>query len=143
MDAEKRSEWRTLVVALLMPVRAEYLAAGANPLKHWDQIQDRVRIASRTSESMAQWVTTLTRNLGLGAPSKRRSLATEALAQAVGDGKRENAAFLDFLEEECGLLMALANQEATRRREDRAAALAEAEEMEREAQAAIAEREAL
>lgn len=122
MSDERRSGQRQHTVALLVALRAEYLAAGASPLKHWDQLQDRVRIAARTSESAGQWVSALARSLGLGAPTKARSSATTTLCELVGDNKRDNAAFLDQVEEECGLLMALAVQEATRRRAARDAA---------------------
>lgn len=116
MHDEKRHELRTRVVALLAALRAEYLAAGASPLKHWDQLQDRVRVAARTSETVAQWVTTLPRLLGLSAPSKERSSATRALVEVVGEDRRAAAAFLDQLEEEVGLLMALTQEEAERRK---------------------------
>lgn len=122
MHDEKRRELRLRVVTLLAALRAEYLAAGASPLRHWDQLQDRVRVAARTSETVAQWITTLARMLGLGAPSKERSSATRTLVDAVGEERRDQAAFLDQLEEEVGLLMALTQEEAERRKAVRAEA---------------------
>jgi len=134
MNDEKRRELRKLTVSLLVDLRAEYLAAGASPLKHWDQLQDRLRVAARTSETFAQWATMLDRLLGLGAPSKARSSATVTLADAIGV---EHTAFLVMVEEDTGLIMALARQEAERRKSAVADRLREEAELEAEARAAM------
>lgn len=120
---EQRGSLRELTVQVLLGLRAEYLqTASANPLKHWDQLQDRLRIAARTSTSSAEWVTAMTRSLGLGAPSSARSLATDRLYHAT-DGHGLSTAWLDLLEEEYGLLMAMTRLEAEERkaRRDQAA----------------------
>jgi hypothetical protein len=102
-------------VALLMELRRAYLAAGGSPLKHWDQITDRLRAAARTSATVPEWTTALMRSLQLGAPSRSLSSAIDALAVAVTEVGA--AAWLDLLEREHGYVMARARLEAERRRE--------------------------
>jgi len=98
-------ETRDAMVALLLALRWEYLGAGASPLRHWDQLQDRVRAAARMACDVPTWVTAVSRGLQLGAPSPERAAATERVAQAVGE---RAAAWLDAIEAEHGYLMALA-----------------------------------
>jgi len=105
-------------VAVILAVRAQYLAAGASPLKHWDQIQDRVRAAAATSRDVATWTTSLARSLGLGAPDSNRSSATSRLARVVEEDATSDR-WLDLVEEEHAYLMALARLEAERRQEER------------------------
>lgn len=114
MDAEKRALWRDMTVRLVLAARAEYLAAGASPLKHWDQIKDRMRAAASTSGSASEWTTSLLRGLGLGAPGNPLSLATDALVTSIEmDGADD--AFLAFVEAEHGLVLARARLESERR----------------------------
>lgn len=120
MQEETREKLRQQTVAVLLTVRNEYLSAGANPLKHWDQIQDRLRSAARTSADVPEWVTKLSRSLGLASPSRARCSATDTLAGTV----RELAcagAWLDLVEDEHGYLMAMTMLEADKRRAAREA----------------------
>ena len=117
-----RSQWKeavrdALVIAVL-DVRAEYLAAGASPLKHWDQLHAAVVVAARSSEDVETWVSTLRRRLNLSAPSPASSTSSVALTQTVDADTQE---FLDLVESEVGLVMARARLEAERRRDAREA----------------------
>lgn len=107
------------VVAWVLMVRAVYLATGASPLKHWDQIQERIRMAARTSETVAEWVTSVVRSLGLPAPGKECSSATVDLIAAVPAG--ESSVFFDHVESEYSYIMALARLESERRASERKA----------------------
>lgn len=98
-------ETRDAMVALLLALRWEYLGTGANPLRHWDQLQDRMRAAARMACDVPTWVTAVSRGLQLGAPSPERAVATDRVAQLVGD---RASAWLDAIESEHGYLMALA-----------------------------------
>lgn len=115
MDAQRREELASASVAVLMALRAQYLAEGANPLRHWDQLQDRMRVATRTSDSPEQWVTTLARELRLSrAPSSELSTLVVKLADVV----RANVAeWLEWLESEYGWVMAKMRLESERRQE--------------------------
>lgn len=116
MDDGKRDRVLDRVVDLLMAVRAEYLGAGANALKHWDQIHDRAKLATRTSERLSEWCTTLRRRLNLGSPSSSTSSAIVALCAEVD---ADDAEALDLIESEMGFVMARCRLEAERRKEER------------------------
>jgi hypothetical protein len=107
LNEKEKETLRTLTVEVLLEVRGAYLRTpGANILKHWDQLNDRVRMAARTSASPAEWMTALTRSLKIGAPSSASSAATMALTHEVHDRHCESA-WLDLVESELGLLMAM------------------------------------
>lgn len=125
-------ETREAMVQLLLALRWEYLGTGASPLRHWDQLQDRVRAAARMACDVPTWTTAVARGLQLGAPSLERAEATERVAQLVVG--RESA-WLDAIEAEHGYLMALArlrvqerSVEARAKREAKAAAREEKKE---------------
>lgn len=115
LDEAARERQRTKTVDLLLEMRAAYLAGGANPLKHWDQLQDRLRAAARTSSTVAEWVTQMSRSLGLSAPSSRFSEAVMSLDAEVADA---GSAWLDLLESEWGLLMAMSRQISEQRKKE-------------------------
>lgn len=122
IDEKQRERLRDLTVDVLLEVRASYLGtAGANVLKHWDMIQDRLRSAARTSANAEQWLTSVSRSLKLPAPSVRFSDSTLALTGAVRELKCEDA-WLSLLEEEYGYLMATARAVSEQRKAKKEAA---------------------
>lgn len=114
-------------VAFLMGVRAQYLRGGANPLKAWDQLSERLRAASRRSVTVEEWATSILRGLQLSGPTSSTSSALADLVLAVrtragGDGGSGGAdTFLRLMEREWGAVIALAQLEAERRRAARTA----------------------
>ena len=116
-NEETKEAWRNLLVLVLLDLRAAYLAAGASPLKHWDQLLDRMRASSRTSSSVEEWHTSMCRSLQLGAPSSAASSTLSELVLTVGPYRSE---LLDLVEREHGYLMAKARLEAERRKAERA-----------------------
>lgn len=106
---------RTKTVEFILCVRAEYLRAGASPLKHWDQIQNRMLSAARRSTSADEWATTLCRGLQLPALNSASSKALIDLGATVRElgGAAE---WLDMVQREYGLLMAMARLSADERR---------------------------
>lgn len=120
MSNELRERLRSETVDLLLTVRNQYLAAGASPLKHWDQIQTRLRSAARTSTNVPEWITALARSLGLPAPTKRRSLATDKLERTVGTHGCATQ-WLDLLEDEHGYLIAKCQLLADQRKNEKEA----------------------
>jgi hypothetical protein len=114
MLTERRERLVAATVAVLIEARAQYLAEGANPLKHWDQLQERMRIAARTSDGPEQWFTTLCRELRLArAPSRDLSTSVLSLAELIGPDPGE---WLEWLEAEHGLVFARLRLEAERRK---------------------------
>lgn len=113
-------EIRSALVALIMDVRREYLASpGCSPLKHWDQIQERLRAAARVSEGPEDLVTRLRSGLSLAAPSSSSSRALRRLVELVGPERRGRSELLRMIDREHSYVMALARLEAERRRAGR------------------------
>lgn len=116
LDELTRETVRNMTVLVLLDLRAAYLANGASPLKHWDQMLDRIRAAARTSSTVAEWHTAVSRALQLGSPSNAASSTLAELVSTVGAASGD---FLDVIEREHGYLFAKARLEAERRREAR------------------------
>jgi hypothetical protein len=106
LDETTKEKLRTLTVEVLLVMRAAYLAAGANPIKHWEQLQDRARSAARRSQSPEEWATALARGLQLPALSSSGSRALVDLVAAVAE-RGCAVEWLDLIEREYGLLMAM------------------------------------
>ena len=122
LDEKAKERLRTQTVEVLLEFRAAYLASpGANALKHWDQLQERLRAAARTTASPEEWATKMRRDLNLGASSSSGSRALIDLVHEVTErsARRE---WLDLLEREHGYLIALARLTAEKRKETKDAA---------------------
>lgn len=115
--SDPREPIRAALVNLLLALRSEYLAAGANPLKHWDQLHERLRAAVVAAVSIPALVTALASSLKLQAPGSWRSSATVALADLATVAGIDEV--LAVIEEEHAYLIALARVEAEERRERR------------------------
>lgn len=113
-------------VDVVMELRRQYLSTGANALKHWDQITDRVRAATRTCAGPEEWVTKLCRDLQIAAPSSSLSSAVEALTEMVRRSRGGAHAWLALVEREYAFMIARARRLAEERRAEKleAAALA-------------------
>lgn len=115
LQAEQREHLVRLTVDLLLQIRRAYLAAGGSPLRHWDQMTDRMRAAARTTATVPEWSTAIMRSLQLGAPSSSLSSAIEKLTIATIEIGASS--FLDLIEREHGYVMARARLAADQRRE--------------------------
>lgn len=117
LDEKQKEQLRTLTVEMLLELRRAYLATpGCNPLKHWDQLQNRMLSAARRSASPDEWATLMQRGLQLPALSKSGCRALIDLGGTV----RELGAAADWLaliERELGLVMAMTRLAAEKRRE--------------------------
>lgn len=121
LTREQAESLRTKTVELLLELRRAYLAAGGSPLKHWDQIQNRMLSAARRSASPDEWATKMQRGLQLPTLGKAGCQALVDLGAAVRELEAERE-WLEMIEREYGLLMAMARLAADRRREQRDAA---------------------
>ena len=119
LSEEQKELLRNKTVEVLLALRAEYLRTGqANPLKHWDMLQTRMRTASRTCATPEEWATSIARRLQIGALGKDSSRCLKVLADEVRE--RDCAAdWLDLTERETGYLMALCRLAAEQRKEAR------------------------
>ena len=113
MDEQRADAVREAAVMLLLEARAEYLANGANPMKHWDQLQDRLATSLRTSGNAEQMVSSLRRGLNLSAPSSAFSKASTTLVEVMD---ADPMLWLGMMESEIGYLMARTRVEAERRK---------------------------
>jgi hypothetical protein len=119
LDEGQLERLRTKTVELLLELRAAYLRTpGCSPLKHWEVLQNRLLSAARRAASPDEWSTLMMRGLQL---PNLRSSACQALVD-LGAAVRELGAqreWLDMLEREYGLLMAMTRLAAERQREAR------------------------
>lgn len=115
-----KEKLRTLTVEVLLSMRAAYLATGASPLTHWDTLQNRMRSAARRSENPEEWATALARGLQLQALN---SSASRALVDLVAHVAEQSCApaWLDLVEREYGLLMAMTRRLAEERAAEKGA----------------------
>ena len=122
-DSQKEA-LRGKTCAVLLEIRSAYLRGGGNPLKHWDQMRDRLRVAVRQSSTVEQLITSYSRNLHLAAPSSSLSSATLSLVAEV-EAMNCDAQFLQLIEDEEVFLFATIRADADdRRAQSRNAALA-------------------
>lgn len=108
-----RDEILAALVDLVLAARAEYLAGGGKPLKHWDQLQSRLLVAARSSRDLRDFATRFGSGLRLGAPSTKRARATETLHGLVGDSQ----AWLREVPREIAFILAAARLRAEAQRE--------------------------
>lgn len=121
LNEVEKEKLRDLTVDVLLELRAAYLRTpGVNALKHWDQLQDRMRLAARTATSPEEWSTVISRSLKVGAPNVTCSAAIMALSAEVFE-KRCATAWLDLVEAEYGYLMAKTRLLSEQRREGQVA----------------------
>lgn len=96
-----------MTTAVLLEIRKAYLQSShVNVLKHWDLLQSRMRIATRTATSSEQWVTQMYRGLCL---TEAPSVASSACLVDLCSEIRRLQCFRQWrqmLELEWGLLMA-------------------------------------
>lgn len=114
-----------MTVTLLDRVRRDALQAGLKPLKQYEQIQSRVRLAAATAATVEEWATTVARGLQVSSLSSSSSSALRDLVDAVRDASvhwkitlgRAVARWLDMIERETGYIIALLRARAEERRE--------------------------
>ena len=122
IDDKQKEHLTDLTVDVVLEVRRQYLAAGANALRHWDQITERVRSATRTTTGPEEWMTKLLRDLQIGSPSSATAAAIEALTETAR--KYGVRAWLALVEAEYAFIVARARRMAEERATARLAAQA-------------------
>lgn len=116
LTEEQAERLRVKTVEVMLDLRAAYLAGGANALKHWTQIEDRMRAATRTSSTPAEWASAMKRGLQLSGTSSSLSRSVVLLSEEVASAKVKPSVWLDLVERESGYLIALARMEAEDRK---------------------------
>lgn len=120
LTEEQKERLRTLTVEFLLEVRRAYLMAGASPLKHWDQLQSRMLSAARRSATADEWTTAVLRGLqlpALGGSRKGGNSASRVLIDLTSTIREADGAgeWLDMIQREYGLLMAMTREAAEKR----------------------------
>lgn len=100
---------RTLTVEFLLDLYRQALQNGWNPLDLWDQISNRMRATARTSASPDEWTSAMLRSLKISAPSKDSSRSLIDLSSVVREWGCAGA-WLDLVDREFGLLVALSRK---------------------------------
>ena len=103
----ERDRLITLTVETLLEIRRAYLASpGASPLKNWDMLTSRLKIASRTSPNPNAWVTCMLDRMNIAsAPSVSSSRCFLELSSEVQE-RRVFVQWREILNREWGLLIA-------------------------------------
>ncbi len=109
-----------LTVDVVLALRGQYLATGANALGHWDDLANAMKSATRTSTGPEEWLTSMSRRLRIVSPSRELSQASEVLTEAVR--RHDVRAWLALVEREHFAMIARARRLAEERREARIAA---------------------
>lgn len=120
MLSEKQKEkLRNRTAEVVLQFRDLYLRTPqVNVLKHWNQLEARVKAAARTCGSVEAWATKLQRDLQIENLGKDASQGLIDLASTVRemDGTNE---WLSLVEDELGYIMALTRLAAEKRAEMR------------------------
>lgn len=115
------------LVAVILAVRRQYLAGGGGALKHWEQLQTRLRSAAMTTGSVQELVSSFLRGMRIEAPDKRTSLTAHDLmlclaAHSSAHQLIDDDDVLDLIEREIGLLIAMARVRAGEKQAEQSAA---------------------
>jgi len=116
---EQLEELRTKTVEVLLALRASYLREyGASvALKHWEQLETRMLSSTRRAGNPDEWVTLMQRGLRLQSTSKALSLALIDLGASVREAAAQQQ-WLDMIEREAGLMIAMTRMAAEKRQEE-------------------------
>lgn len=119
LDENRKEVLEQATVRVLLAIRARYLAEGANALKHWDQLHDRMRSAIEEvkHKTVAAWFTRLAETLDIQVTSSISSVVAELEAEVQ---TTERSAWANMVREEHAMLIALAQKEAEARKAARA-----------------------
>ena len=120
LSEEQLERLRTMTVEVLLTLRGMYLAeyGGSVAMKHWEHLQTRSQSAARRAANPDEWATLMLKGLRLQSLSSSASRALVDLGSTVKElGAQQQ--WLDMVEREMGLLMALARLTAEERAEAR------------------------
>lgn len=120
IDETRKERLRTLTVEFLLDLYRQAIRSGWSALDLWDQMSTRLRAAARTSAGPDEWTSAMLRSLKQPGPGKDSSGSLIDLTAQVREWACASA-WLDLLEREHGLLIAMARK---LNEERRAAALA-------------------
>jgi hypothetical protein len=122
-DEEQLEDLRNKTIEVLLEFRRMYLAEyrGSVALKHWEHLETRCLSAARRSENPDEWATLMMKGLRLQGVSSSASRALVDLGSTVKENGWQTS-WLDMVEREVGLLMALARELAEKRAEEKAEA---------------------
>src|ERR1700734_1217422 len=122
LDEKDKERLRTLTVEVMIELRSLYLRTYGSTvtLSHWEQLQNRMRSATRTTTGPEEWVTDLCRSLRLPAQGRLGSSATVDLVARIRERGCADE-WLDLIDREWGYVMALVRMTAEQRKAAKAA----------------------
>jgi hypothetical protein len=118
LEDKLKKQLETLSVEMLIAFRGAYLReqSGRPPLNYWSQLQDRVRAAARQTTSASEWASQVQRRLQIPSLSKDYCQVLIDLTQFC-DEHQAHTEFLDMIERDHALLMALTQLTIDKRKE--------------------------
>lgn len=118
LTTNQRKQLETAIVEMLLEIRSDYLheVGGRPAMDYWEQLQNRMRSAARTTQTASEWVTLVARRMRIPSLGKR---ACQALVELVRlcDESDAHIDALDMVERDSGLLVALARLTVEQRKE--------------------------
>lgn len=115
-DLNKHEAWRSATVAVLLKMRTWAMRYGASPLKVWDMLSERTRLATRRATSVESWASTIMRSFQISTVDAETSNALVDLSGCVGLDVEE---WLTFVADEHQFLFAMARLEFDRTKKAR------------------------
>lgn len=117
-DEHKLEAWRLATVTVILRMRTWAIRYGASPLKVWDMLSERVRLATRRATSVESWSSTIMRSFQISTVDAETGQALLDLAGAVGPDVDE---WLNFLGDEHQFTFAAARERFDREKKARKA----------------------
>jgi len=118
LEDNQKKRLETLAVELALALRSAYLSeqGGRPPMNYWEQMENRMRAAARQTASASEWASLMQRRLQIGNLPKGASSALIDLVRFC-DEHQAHTEFLDLVERDHGLLVALTRQIVEERKE--------------------------
>ena len=108
MQVTKHDAWRDVTVATILNLRMWAIRNGTSPLRAWDTVSERVRLATRRSSSAETWISKVMQALRIGPVDEKSSALLAELAETVGEDSDE---WLAMVEDQHQFLFALAREQ--------------------------------
>ena len=120
-EEERLQVLRDVIVGFLIQVKKQYLAKKeVNKLKALGQIQTRLMVATNTTETVQQWMSSVCQSLRLTPPNNALSASMIELSEIVyNESMNDDFSFL--VQEEIPLLIAMMQDELEKAREKKEA----------------------
>lgn len=84
LNSTTMEAWEVCTIDVLLRLRTWAIRYGASPLRSWDMLSERVRLATRRATTVADWVNTVMRSFRISSVDSDTSAAIVELSAIVG-----------------------------------------------------------